>query len=396
MPTKLEHPTTLQAQAKHAALNGLDFFVRHQIKDKYSADQGRFPFIYTCTTNHVSELTTNWITGVVVSALLAGYKSTGNETYLESAKKACSYLKSLQDFNPGTPRLHGVFHEETPQSPQAHPRDALTAAWALLDCSLTTQDQDGINRAIAYGNWFVETGLEKGYPYWTVRFDDQAWEPHWCGSFHSGSAFFMYRLHQETGEEKFLLAMRKILDFYNQNHMDAQGNITVIIDRNTQENLDGKLNPELSNPGWEMMHRYNDDFGALANLAAWKATGEASYRDSAERFFQQMSTSQHESGGFGPEEWSVPSAGGSIAIEMLAAKQLGLNHSAYNAAVEKVIPYLLRLQNIAPNTPSDGAFFGMNEDYEISDTDANARTAAYAIMGLLRYAGATDNIYFFE
>lgn len=389
-------PCPLLEASKKAALRGLDFFVRNQIDNCDSADKGRFPFFYNCDTNQTEGLTTNWVTGVIVSALLAGYKSTGNNDYLAAAKAGCAYIKGLQDFNPGTPRLQGVFHEETPQSPQAHPRDALTAAWALLDCSLITGDQDGINRAIAYGNWFVETALEKGYPYWTVRFDDQAWEPNWCGSFHSGSAFFMYRLYTETGEEKFLLAMRTILDFYNLHHLDNEGNITVIIDRESLENLDGKGDPRFTYPGWEAMHRYNDDFGALANLAAWKTTGEEAYRNSATRFFDRMCVSQHRNGGFGPEEWSVPSAGGAIVMEMLAAKQLGISSPEYDEAVEKAIHYLLALQKTDPDSPSDGAFFGMTEDYGLSDTRANARTAGYAIMALLRYAGATDDIYFFQ
>ena len=389
-------PSPLLEASKKAALRGLDFFVRNQISNCDSADKGRFPYIYDCDTNQTLTLTTNWTTGVTVSALLAGYKSTGNNDYLEAAKAGCAYLKGLQDFNPRTPRVQGVFHEETPQSPQAHPRDALTAAWALLDCSLITGDQDGINRAIAYGNWFVKTGLEKGYPYWTVRFDDQAWDPGWCGSFHSGSAFFMCRLYTETGEEKFLLAMRQILDFYNQHHMDDDGNITVIIDRETLQTLDGKGDSRFTYPGWEAMHRYNDDFGALANLAAWKTTGEESYLNGATRFFDRMCASQHGNGGFGPEEWSVPSAGGAVVLEMLAAKQLRISCSEYNEAIEKAVPYLLALQKDAPGDPSDGAFFGMTEEYGLSDVQANARTAGYAIMALLRYAGAADDIYFFQ
>lgn len=340
-------------------------------------------------------MTTNWTTGVTVSALLSGYKYTGDKKYLDAAGKACKYIKSLQDFNPGTPRVNGVFHEATPQSPNAHPRDALTAAWALLDHSILVEDSDGIERAKIYGDWFAKVALEKGYPYWTVRFDDQEWEPSWCGSFHSGSAFFMYRLYQETGKEKFLKAMCQILDFYNKHHMDEQGNITVIIDRDSLENLDGKADERFTNPGWEMMHRYNDDFGALANMAAWKITGKQIYRDNSQKFLQLMSKTQRTDGGFGPEEWGVPSAAGAIVLEMLAAKQLNISCTEYDTATEKAVEYLLKLQNIVPKNSADGAFFGMTDDYEVSTVCANTRTAAYAIMALLHYAGAQDNIYSF-
>jgi hypothetical protein len=380
----------------NTALRGLDFFVRNQITTEGSADEGRFPYVYDCLQNKILTMTTNWTTGVTVSALLSGYKYTGNEQYLAAAGKACKYIKSLQDFDPATPRVNGVFREVTPQSPNAHPRDALTAAWALLDYSLLTGDKDGIERAVIYGDWFIDVALEKGYPYWTVRFDDQEWEPSWCGSFHSGSAFFMYRLYLETGKEKFIKAMCQILDFYNQHHMDNEGNITVIIDRDSRESLDGKGDKRFTNPGWEMMHRYNDDFGALANMAAWKVTGKQVYRDNSEKFLRLMCKIQRADGSFGPAEWGVPSAGGVVILEMLAAKQLNISCPQYEFAIEKAVAYLLKLQNISPDNPADGAFFGMNDDYEVSTVCANTRTAAYAIMALLHYAGAQDNIYYFN
>jgi len=378
-----------------AALNGLDFFVRNQISDDGSSDAGRFLFFYDCSQNKIITMTTNWTTGVTVSALLSGYKYTGNKKYLDAAGKACKYIKSLQDFYPCTPRVNGVFHEVTPQSPNAHPRDALTAAWALLDYSILVKDKDGIERAEIYGDWFVKVALEKGYPYWTVTFDGQEWEPSWCGSFHSGSAFFMYRLYQETSKEKFLKAMCQILDFYNKHHMDDQGNITVIVDRDSLESLDGKGDKRFTNPGWEMMHRYNDDFGALANMAAWKITGKQIYLNNSEKFLHLMCKTQRNDGGFGPEEWGVPSAGGAVVLEMLAAKQLDISCPEYEIATKRAVKYLLKLQNVDPGNTADGAFFGMTENYEVSTICANTRTAAYAIMALLHYAGAEDNIYSF-
>jgi hypothetical protein len=81
---------------------------------------------------------------------------------------------------------------------------------------------------------------------------------------------------------------------------------------------------------------------------------------------------------------------------MLAAKQLGVDLPEYAPAVEKAVEYLLKIQKDAPGDKADGAFFGMTDKYEVSTVCANARTAAYAIMALLRYAGAVDNIYYFN
>lgn len=178
--------------------------------------------------------------------------------------------------------------------------------------------------------------------------------------------------------------------------MDNEGNITVIIDRDSLESLDGKADKRFTNPGWEIMHRYNDDFGALANMAAWKITGKQIYRDNSERFLRLMCKTQRADGSFGPEEWGVPSAGGAVVLEMLAAKQLNISCPEYEIATEKAVKYLLQLQNIVPNNPANGGFFGMTDDYEVSTVCANTRTAAYAIMALLHYAGAQDNIYYFN
>jgi len=386
----------LRELAEEAVRRGLDFFVRNQIRDTQSADHGRFPYVYDCETNAPVNLTTNWTTGVVVSALLAGYRHTGDKAYLEAAGRGCEYIKSLQEFAPEHAPLQGVFHEVTPQSDKAHPRDALTAAWALLDYSLIVDDQVGIERAKIYADWFVETGCEKGFPYWTVQFDGNPWYPTWCGSFHSGSAFFMYRLYSITGEEKYLKTMRLILDFYNSNHIDGQGQITVVVDRETQEGISGEDARGTAPINWQVMHHYNDDFGALANLAAWKVTGEDSYRDSAMAFFGRMCASQYDHGGFGSKTLCVPSAGGAIVIEMLAARELGLQRAEYDVAIERAIPYLLGLQKVSPGNPADGAFFGMTGDYQLSDSIANSRTAAYAIMGLIRYAGSRNEIYFLD
>ncbi len=392
----MKNQSELKDQAQAGAIKGLDFFVNNQLNNPASADYGRFPYVYNCENNEIITMTTNWTTGVVTSALLIGYQKTNNEQYLEAAKHATWYLKSLQEFSPLKPELSGVFHESTPQTPNAHPRDALTAAWALLDYSLITDDKECFKRAELYGEWFIRVAMREGYPYWTVRFDEQEWEPSWCGSFHSGSAFFMYRLYQETGKSCYLKAMKQILDFYNQHLIDDQGRITVIRDRYSLESLDGKADKRFTNPGWEMMHRYNDDFGALANLAAWQVTGQQQYRQSAMNFLNLMQQTQRNDGSFGPPEWGVPSATGAVVIEMLAAKQLNLVSGEYDQTIAKAIPHLLQIQNNSPSNQADGAFFGMTDEYEVSTVCANARTAAYAIMALFRYAGAEDNLYFFK
>lgn len=383
---------SVRDQAIRAAAAGLDFLLRHQVRNGDSADSGRFPFIYDCEKQQITCLTTNWTTGIGISALLAGFAAFGNEAYRDAAGRAVNYLRSLQQLDAADSRVCGVFREVTPQSGMAHPRDALTAAWAMADWSQFRGDEDALNRAKIYANWFVRVGLEKGYPYWTVRIDGQPWEPSWCGSFHSGSAFFMYRMHQLTGKSVFRDAMRTILDFYNEHHLAADGHVTVIVDRTSLEPLDGKADARFSNRGWEMMHVYNDDFGALANLAAWTVEGQDCYLQAAKRFLTRMLREQREDGGFGPADHSVPSAGGAVLLELLEMQRLGFA-LANQQQLERIVLYLINLQVTRPGEADDGGFRGYTGGYTLNPNTLNIRAGAYAILALLRYAGSDGGTY---
>ncbi|NLF31165.1 MAG: hypothetical protein GX591_09800 [Planctomycetes bacterium] len=387
----------IKTRAKEAAIAGLNFLVRTQNRDDMSADFGRFPFIFDCAAGVTTCGTTSWTTGTCVDALLAGYRFTGNADYLDAARRGVAYIKSLQYFCPLNPRVNGAMCENTPQSRGSHPRDGLTAAWGMLDWSQETGDTDAFERAKLFAAWFMTEAMAKGFPYWTAHWDREVWTPNTVGSFHSGSAFFFYRLHAVTGDDRYLAPMRTILDHYNTRHLDADGVITVILDRDTLEPLDNTERGAFAPRGWQIMHQYNDDFGALANLAGWKATGDASCRDGAVRFLKRMLATQRDDGGFGPAEWSVPSAAGPILTELHAAKALGIDLDA-GAAVARAVDYLIGTQVRRENDRADGAFLGFSgpNTYDLSDHLANARTGAYAIAGLLRVAGAVDPYYFFE
>lgn len=394
----LEAPTTFtQQQALESAELGLDFLLRHQIKDGNLADSGRFAYIYDTHDSSVKRYSTNWTTGIAVEALLSAHKLLGKPEYLEALKRAVSYLRALQNFSPFTRRVHGVFRETTPQSGMAHTRDALTAAWALLDWSQYQGDKLAFAAANAYAEWFVDIGMENGYPYCTVRFDDQPWEPNWHGSFHSGSAFFMYRMFQVTGKDQYRQAMRKILDHYNRRHLDENGHVTVLVDAATDESLDGKADDHAYSPrGWQIMHQYNDDFGALANLAGWTCDGRPDYRDAATRFLKKMLREQRADGGFGPPEYSCPPAGGAVLLELLAAKRIGID-LVNDTQLARAAAYTAGMQVRQPGHANDGAFYGYSEPhYTVDYRTANLRTGAYSIMGLLRYAGTVDDFYFFS
>jgi hypothetical protein len=143
-----------------------------------------------------------------------------------------------------------------------------------------------------------------------------------------------------------------------------------------------------------MMHKFNDDFGALANLAIWKTTGEIQYLEAFNRFINNMLVSQNSDGGFGIPDQSVPSAGGAILIELLAAKQLSVKlPEKSEEVIANAAEYLINLRygkGVGANS-----FLGFDDDYKLSKTISNARTSAYSILALMRMAGVKDDFYFF-
>lgn len=373
--------------AVEAALAGLDFYVRHQIQDRGDANYGRFPFLYDINKKCTTAWSTSWETAVMVEAMLIGYCFTEDGKYLDFAGRGIDYIKSLQHLGPENKRLYGVFREETPHTEWAHTRDALTAALALLDRHRYSDDTDCLKRAQIYAEWFAEVAMEKGWPVCTVRFDEKSWEPEWCASCHSGSALLFYYLFKITGKAEYKDTMSKILDIYNSRYLDETGRISVIRDRNSDEALDdGRDNSPYAYRNWEIMHQYNDDFGALANLCAYNLTGQESYLNCVQRFMQRMGRQQREDGGFGcDEEGSVPSAAGAILVEVYAGKKIGLD-LLENNVIENAVMYMLNIQKRTKGGDFDGAFMD-------DENEACGRTGAYSVMGLLRYAGADDLFY---
>ncbi|MFI4911956.1 MAG: hypothetical protein ACIAQZ_09855 [Sedimentisphaeraceae bacterium JB056] len=362
-----------------AIRSGLDFCLKHQVVNENSADYGRFPLLYDVKEKSIESMSTNWETGVMIEVMLIAYKFLKDDRYLSSAEMAVNYLKSLQVFSPFDDINKGVFREITPQTNWAHPRDALTAAWALLDFSITVNDKEAFTRSKLYADWFCDIGIEKGYPYWTVRFDDEPWSPEFCGSFHSGGAFYFGKLYKVTGEKKYFDVMCQILDFYNKNHLDEHGQISVVLDRITLEILDGR---GLTTRWWEEMHIYNDDFGTLANLFAYSLTKKTEYLDASKYFLKRMSEIQRCDGGFGPDNYSVPSAAGVVVVEMLKAKDMGCSFIG-DAVINRAVERILEMQEV-----SYGVFLS-------EGNKSNIRTGAYSLMALLRAAGAKDEYYSF-
>jgi hypothetical protein len=383
-------------QVVDAAIAGLDFLVRNQCVDECDANFGRFPFIYDCVNEKIIKLTSNWVTGTAAEALLIGYKFTGQEKYLDATANAVEYIKTLQDFSTFKKFSYGGIHETTAHSPNCHPRDALTAALAMLDWSVETDDKECYERALLFAEWFVKFAIKDDFPVCTVDFKHGIVEPYEFASCHGGSALLFYRLYVLTGEKKYKKVMQMILQFFNTYHLNMEGETATLLDRNTRNAITGTMKKTMSGGNlWEVMHMYNDDFGALANLAAYSLEKDDFYQNGAERFLRYLARKQRLDGGFGPKEFSVPSAGGTAIIEFLVSRSLGFDWIDQET-IDNAVNYLLNRQFRKINSPADGAFLGVNQAYEVSNTLANMRSTSYAIMALLRYSGAIDPYYFLD
>ena len=379
--------------AAEAAIAGLDFIVRTQVTDVTNANCGRFAFIYDSAKEQTTKLTPNWVTGTAVEALLAGYRFTKNEKYLDAAGRGIKYIKSLQSLSKFGKFSYGGINETTPQCQYCHPRDALTAAWAMLDWSQETKDKECFERALIFADWYINSAMPEGYPVCSVDFNNGVVPPYELASCQGGGGFFFYRLYTLTGDKKYLNVLENIIEFYNEFFLDDNGRPISLIDQYTRK---AKLNQQVDLGGslWEMMHVYNDDFAALANLAAYSLEPRATYLDSLKKFFKFIETSQNYDGGFGPKDFSIPSAGGACLMEFLAAKTLGLN-LVKQETIDSAVRYLIERQYCKADSTGNGGFFGVSVDYKVSDTMINMRTTSYSVMGLLRYAGASDPYYFF-
>lgn len=381
---------SLVIKAESALDLGLDFLVRHQCTDTLLADHGRFPHEYDIAETKIVSYSVNWTTALAVDTLMIAYRFKKVTAYFEAAKKGLEYLKTLQVFPPFHDN-YGMIVEETPQSNMCYPRDALTAALCFLNWYRETGDTEMFARAKLFADWFIRVAMRDNYPHWSVELNSSKIDPAWFGSFHSGSAYFFIQLYAATKEDKYLTAARVILDHYNKYHLNESGHITVIKDRQTFRTLQGEQVSHHVPSHWELMHIYNDDFGALANLAAYAVMRDEVYVESAKTFLKCMIAQQMPNGAFGNKQEHVPSASGVIVMELLAAREIGMNWCRDNT-IDSAINFILELQYRKELSPANGIF----RESPKGDGVANLRTISYSLMALLRYAGAKDSTYFFK
>lgn len=315
----------------------------------------------------------NWNIAFAIIGLLSAYKVFNNKKYETAALNMANYLKTLQIFDPFKKQHYGAIREVTPQTPWCYTRDALSAAWAFIELYNYTKDDEYLERAILWGEWFMNNGMDNyGWPKWGIQFEpyfkDQ--EPQMCnniqGSFQGGSLNFFYHLAKVTGDKKWTGKFFVNIADYFITHLQQNDGIFRSINASTKKCPDA--DPQ------NALHRANDDLGTLGLLCAYKVTENRAYLDSINKFMNTVFKNQLESGHFENNVAAVPV----VLNTIFEGKQLLNVPLATDENINKAINALLNRQSNEASLCKGGI---IEQD---SDSTVCGRSGCYALIYLLK------------
>jgi len=371
-----------------SAKAAFDWVEKNQLKKNNDANCGRFVYARRVADNF-TDLSTNWTTGFGSMAMLSAYKITNEKRYLDSALKGVDYLKSLQIMDATVPRLCGAIREVMPQTNWLHPRDALSAAWTFLAVGKELKDETLILRASLFADWMIEHAFMGDWPICTVALSEGGTATDdLLGSFHSGGILFFLDMYKETGEIKYYSTAHRMAEFYINNFIDEDGEITVLFDSIGN-------NPDVHNEkkwplDWQMMHKVNDDFGGIALVEAYKVFKNEEYLKRCSAYFKKLCEYENGDGSYLQPEVETGSATASIFLQ----KYLTIAHDDEKPAIQKLLDrsleHLLKLQLKRSDEQLNGAIYGMDDSCKYGNREwVNLRITAYAIFAMLEESDAS-------
>ncbi|MBL8029421.1 MAG: AGE family epimerase/isomerase [Fibrobacteres bacterium] len=312
---------------------------------EYYPPVGYFPFtIYPDGTEKPPAQ--NWNYAFASMALLTAYRTFGDDRYERAALNMARYMKSLQILDPFHGDNYGAIREVTPFTPWCFTRDALSVAWAFVELYRHTKDDEYLERAKLWGEWFLKNGFdEEGWPTWGHEFEPlfKAVKPlpHMRndvqGSFHGGSLNFLYQLAKESGENKWIGSHFTRMADHFVKYIQLPSGFYAAVLRDTKQQPD-------KDPQWGL-HRANDDLGTLGLLCAYKVTGNKEYLKSINKFVNAVFKDQWEDGRFEESVACIPV----VLNVLLEGKKLLDIPSATDLAIERALNALFEAQ-------SDGRF----------------------------------------
>ncbi len=375
----------------NCALECAEWQLRNQVKDRQDANRGRFIRSFDKASGSLI-YTGNWQTGAALMSLLSVYRRTKDVKYLEAAEYAGHYLMSLQILDQREPRYYGAIRELTPQSIEFAPRDATSAAWALVWLYKFTGDEEYLRRAVLFGDFHLKYCMCEGWPRYACYMERKFPDFYARGSFQSGTGLFYYDLFMASEDSRYIeFGLRPIADNYLKYFIKDNGEIIQEREIFTW-NLEAESEQKDVTPS---MHMFNDDFGAAMLQTASDLFKNEKYREGARKYAQWLASHQDYDGGFcdGAHPSAVPTA-------LMYFHDLGKYYDDERLikAKGKALGKLLSMQY--RNTGDgrlDGAFKGKYEGPKDfpggGETCVNNRTTSYALSALIKHESDVDEIW---
>lgn len=312
-----------------------------------------------------------WNAAFLLMGLTSAYTVFGDKKYQETAEKVLKHIKSLQIMDPASPH-YGAFREITPETNWCYVRDALSAAWALLEIGAVSGDHACIERALLWGEWFMRHGMdETGWPLWGLFFaplTEADKKIQMCnnmhGCFHGGSLNFFYRLYQVTGDHRWVGGFFEHIADHFVSTIQQKDGFFRSVEKSTGV-------PPASDPQ-NGLHRCNDDLGTLGLLCASRVYPKQAYSDGIRKFLDAVFACQGTDGAFETSCASVP-----VVLNIV-------HESAYPASAESI--ELAWSHFLSRQFPEGDPLFagGLNES---ALGNLCVRSMAYALIVILKIAG---------
>jgi hypothetical protein len=345
-----------------------------------SADRGRF-LEKCCPSRERNKPAGVWLTGIYLSGLCdlkeAPILDTG--LYEHATGEGARFLKSLQCFDLRWPNAAGGFHEVYPGHDYSAPRDAATGAMGLIALYLETEDEEYLDRAVRFAEWYSTHGSDAdGYPWDDFSLTEGTGSSRLRGDWQAGGALVYYQLWKLTGDERWKEALRKVLDVLEQVIADDPGT-------DTAYDFHGSC----------IISVGNDDFANTVLFAGYRAFGEKRYLETAAKRLRVEMDRQAPGGAF-------PGYGGTFvaALELLEALDLGAECGVDILPEEQAVESLLRAARFGLTLQEKesydrfmlGGVFGQSNYAHARDV-VHGRDTGYALQLWLRLAGHRASIY---
>ncbi len=362
------------------------------IKD--SADKGRFVYEYVLHTDMARGMGV-WGQAIAIMDLydLARRNAKDAGPLLRAVQLAANYLKTLQIMDFRYPKSIGGFREHTPQTLESYPRDAVTGAFGLCRLFKETQDQEWLDRAKLFADWWIEHGTDgNGWPFITFDLIEQHGHNRGMhvvgeesgaefvkGDWQAGSAIFFYQLYKLTGDARYI---EKGLDPL------IRG-----LARIYEENL-GK--PVVDGfHGQAPISHGNDDFALVALICAYRLKREQRLLDLLVQRISEQNRLMDDDG-------SYPSFGGTFVsginnlefLKLVETEKLPVSVTEVERCLRKTAEFGMSLQ-VKESTDLRllGGLYGQSS-HDVARTTIHHRSVGYSVNFYLRLEGGSEPLTF--